>query len=275
MDNVEKEFEEVWFKIKEENDQKHSITFLDSAKFIFKKEIYFPMILLTFLFFLEHFTGTTTLAIYAVNIFSSLKTPIDEYYATVTLAIMQIIGIIICTCFINLVGKRVITFISLTVVGICFLIAAIYVFLYQIFYLEEPKIEDHTKQWIPVIVLLISSLAANAGVVNLPWILTGEVFPNEHRAKASGIAAAIAYVINFVANKIFPGLVALITLPGIFLLYSLVSLFGIVFIYFMLPETEGKTLHEISDHFKGSSKLDNKVKRKNNGDEIENTNEDC
>jgi hypothetical protein len=45
------------------------------------------------------------------------------------------------------------------------------------------------------------------------------------------------------------------TLPGTFWFYAVVSLVGCVVFYFFLPETEGRTLHEIQEHFEGSRNL--------------------
>lgn len=45
------------------------------------------------------------------------------------------------------------------------------------------------------------------------------------------------------------------TLPGTFLFYGVVSLIGCVVLYFFLPETEGRTLREIQEHFEGSRNL--------------------
>ena len=45
------------------------------------------------------------------------------------------------------------------------------------------------------------------------------------------------------------------TLPGTFWFYGVVSLLGCVVLYFFLPETEGRTLYEIQEHFEGSRNL--------------------
>lgn len=45
------------------------------------------------------------------------------------------------------------------------------------------------------------------------------------------------------------------TLPGTFWFYSSVSLLGCLILYFVLPETEGRTLIEIEEHFSGGRSL--------------------
>lgn len=46
-----------------------------------------------------------------------------------------------------------------------------------------------------------------------------------------------------------------LSLPGTFGLYAAVSLAGAVALYLVLPETEGRTLQEIQEHFAGSRDL--------------------
>lgn len=56
-------------------------------------------------------------------------------------------------------------------------------------------------------------------------------------------------------------MLATMTLPGTFWFYSSVSLIGCVILYFALPETEGRTLIEIEEHFAGGRCLEDTEKR--------------
>lgn len=46
-----------------------------------------------------------------------------------------------------------------------------------------------------------------------------------------------------------------ISLFGTFIFYALVNLAGLGYLYLMLPETEGRTLREIEEHFAGIQNL--------------------
>lgn len=50
-------------------------------------------------------------------------------------------------------------------------------------------------------------------------------------------------------------MLATMTLPGTFWFYSSISLIGAIILYFILPETEGRTLMEIEQHFSGGKLL--------------------
>jgi len=82
-------------------------------------------------------------------------------------------------------------------------------------------------------------------------LITGEVFPADVRGMASGAASAVGYIFGFLANKTHFSLVDALTLAGTFWVYVGVSLTATVSFFILMPETEGRTLLEISQHFAG------------------------
>lgn len=92
--------------------------------------------------------------------------------------------------------------------------------------------------------------------------IAGEVFYTKIRAPASGFSSAASYLVSFLANKTFLSMVDALTLPGTFWFYGTVSVLGLGVLYLWLPETEGKTLFQITEHFNGGQKLSNSVQMK-------------
>lgn len=78
---------------------------------------------------------------------------------------------------------------------------------------------------------------------------------------ATSVAVAINYAFSGIANKTYLGLNEMIGLSGTFMLYAIVYFIGLVALYFMLPETEGKTLQEIEQHYSGIHKLNEKQRK--------------
>ena len=54
-------------------------------------------------------------------------------------------------------------------------------------------------------------------------------------------------------------------LSGTFLFYACINLAGIIILYFILPETEGRTLKEIEEHFAGIQNLKHRPKKEELG----------
>lgn len=71
----------------------------------------------------------------------------------------------------------------------------------------------------------------------------------EVRSAAAGVSSALGYLVSFLSNKLFLTMVAALTLNGIFCFYSAVCAVGVVVLYFILPETENRTLLDIQTLF--------------------------
>lgn len=52
------------------------------------------------------------------------------------------------------------------------------------------------------------------------------------------------------------------SLSGTFFFYALINFAGLCFLYVMLPETEGRTLREIEEHYAGIQNLKNRPREK-------------
>lgn len=93
-----------------------------------------------------------------------------------------------------------------------------------------------------------------------------QVYPTMVRGTAAGLSSALGYLIGFLSNKLFLSTEAAFTLPGTFWFYSGVTAIGCVLLYFVLPETENKSLLEIEAYFDKSKKVYLREKRKLEGE---------
>jgi SP family facilitated glucose transporter-like MFS transporter 8 len=223
-----------------------SIPSCSSWRNYIKRNFLQPYFLVAAGFFFGHFGGMTTLQTYAVSIFAKLGTPVDKYIATLYLGLVQLGGALICVILVHWTGKRPLTFVSTIGSGACFIIVATYAYLYS---------SKNLYEWLPMTFLMGSAFLSHIGIRLLPWILVGEVYPSEVRSVASGASGSIGYIFGFAANKVYFYMLNSMTLPGTFWFYGAISLVGSVFFYFLLPETEGRTLLEIQEHFEGSRNL--------------------
>lgn len=69
------------------------------------------------------------------------------------------------------------------------------------------------------------------------------------RSTAASMLASLSYLLGFLSIKSFFKMVAAFSLNGTFWFFSVVSFIAVAVLYFILPETEGKTLEEIQAFF--------------------------
>ncbi|XP_060829670.1 facilitated trehalose transporter Tret1-like [Bombus pascuorum] len=221
-----------------------------------KKTFYVPFLLVSSAFCIGAFGGTSTLQTYAVLIFDSLDAPLDKYTAAVFLGLAELVGTFLSVCAIHFTGKRLLTFLSVGGTGTCFCLVAVYGYLTQ-----TDMISTESISWIPMTLLIGAAFLSHAGIRLLPWVLAGEVFPVKVRSSATGMAGSIGYIFNSIANKVYLYMVNGMSLPGTFLFYTLINFAGGALLYFILPETEGRSLKEIEEHYAGIQSLKTRPKK--------------
>ncbi|KAK4880578.1 hypothetical protein RN001_008724 [Aquatica leii] len=252
---------------KESVTRSQKIFSVEKVKPFLRKSFLWPFGIIAFAFVLSQFSGVPTLQTYAISIFATLNVPINTYYATSFLAATEVVGALVGGVLIHLIGKRKLLFVSLTGGCICNVLIATYAHVNNVKYIllvdENDSLNGlETLNWIPLALLISLSFIVYCGVFFLPWVIIGELYSYETRSVGCGISSAVSYLINFVSNKLYLKMASTITIFGVYLFYGSVCLLGIIIMYFLLPETEGKTLEEITSHFEGLSKLGNNVKRK-------------
>lgn len=117
---------------------------------------------------------------------------------------------------------------------------------------EEEISADNDRRrftWLPLVLLLAAALVIHMGIGLVPWMLIGEMYPANVRSGSSSLSIGFGYLYAFFANKLFLWMLELFTLPGLFYIYSIIAVVGCISFYFVLPETEGRSLLEIEAHF--------------------------
>ncbi|KAB0797814.1 hypothetical protein PPYR_08807 [Photinus pyralis] len=267
-ENIEGEFVEIC-KYLDQHGVNKKMGIREKTGFFFKKNFLWPFGLVMFVYFLVYFTGGITLLTYSVNIFKTFEVPIDNYYATLLLGVTQLLGSLCLLSLVRKLGKRVILFFALSTMGLCSLSVACYAYASGIksIILDDDDSESFFKdqtgyEWIPLAFLVLLCFMFYFGMYIMPWLLISEVFPYETRSTGCGVCSALANVFGFITNKSFLYIIDSMYLFGMYFTYAAISFVGVTVLYFLLPETEGKPLPDITDHFKGISKLSNKVEKK-------------
>jgi sugar porter (SP) family MFS transporter len=97
-----------------------------------------------------------------------------------------------------------------------------------------------------VLVLTLSAIAFYAvSLAPVTWVLITELFPNSVRASGVSISVAALWISSFALTYTFPFLSQAFGESRIFLLYGGVCMAGLVFVYFCVPETKGRSLEQI------------------------------
>lgn len=198
-----------------------------------------PFIIVNVFNCLQTFAGVYLIVFYAVEIISHMgNSDINEFLAAVLTAGVRFLFTIVSSVLLAFLGRRVIGISS--AIGTAISALCLAMFLYS----------DCQSNGYFISICLLSYVAANTfGLLVLPGVMIGELFPMNVRGLAGSLTFTIFNLIVFGVTKVFPILNEILGIHGFFLLFSISSVLISIFVYLTLPETKGKTLNEIEDYF--------------------------
>ncbi|KAK4710224.1 hypothetical protein R3W88_004737 [Solanum pinnatisectum] len=99
----------------------------------------------------------------------------------------------------------------------------------------------------------------NIGLGPVTWVYTAEIFPLKFRGLGVGIGVAVNRLMNATVSMTFLSISAAITTGGAFFMFAGISVMALIFFYFFLPETKGKSLEEMEAVFTCSKNVSKEV----------------
>jgi SP family galactose:H+ symporter-like MFS transporter len=192
---------------------------------------------------LQQVTGINTVIYYAPTIFQAagFKSANVAILATVGVGAVNVLMTMVAIWLVDRSGRRPLLLagisgmiLSLGVLGLAFQLTNLSAFL----------------GWIAVgsLIVYVGSFAIGLGPVF--WLLISEIYP----LKIRGLAMSVATIANWGANLLvaltFLTLIQVLGRPGTFWLYGLLGVGAWLFAYFLVPETKGRSLEDIEEHWR-------------------------
>ena len=98
-----------------------------------------------------------------------------------------------------------------------------------------------------VLILVMSFVAGHAfGNGVACWVIISEIYPTKARGRGMSIATTALWLVGFLGNQSFPIMQKHLGLDGTFWLFSAGALLTIVLVPWLIPETKGRSLEEIT-----------------------------
>jgi hypothetical protein len=221
----------------------------DTLCFLRRPEAYKPLLIMNAFFLFQQFSGIFVVVFYAVRIVHETGTQFDRYLATVLIGLSRLVTTVAISFASRRYGRRALC--NVSGVGMTLSIWALALYLTLVL---DGIVGRGTYGWWPITALVGYILTSTVGFLTLPWAMIGEVFPARIRGPACGVTTCLAYLFSFVALKLYPAMKHLWGNHGLFTFYSAMALVGTACMYACLPETRGRSLPQIEDHFRGKSR---------------------
>ncbi|MCD7457369.1 putative polyol transporter 6 [Datura stramonium] len=196
--------------------------------------------------FFEHATGIEAVILYSHKIFdkAGVHDHRHQILATVGVGLTKFIFIVLSTFLIDRVGRRKLLLTSLS--GMVVTLTGLGIFL---------TLAEHSGGkliWALVLSIITTYgvvMFFNIGLGPVTWVYSAEIFPLKYRALGAGIGVAVNRLMNATVSMSFLSISAAITTGGAFFMFAGISVVALIFFYFFLPETKGKSLEEMEAVF--------------------------
>ncbi|RCT53977.1 sugar porter family MFS transporter [Winogradskyella sp. KYW1333] len=201
---------------------------------IFMKKYRFPLLLAFLIAIFNQFSGINAFLYYAPRIF-------EEAGLGESTALLSSIGIgvtnLIFTLFgvflIDRLGRKVLMYIGS--IGYIISLSLVSIAFYQ----------NWEGLAVPIFLFLfIASHAIGQGAII--WVYISEIFPNHLRASGQSFGTSTHWILAAIIPSLVPVLFSTIGPGTVFLVFAMMMVFQLLFVIFMMPETKGISLEELS-----------------------------
>lgn len=220
-------------KIKEELDKDNNDT-SKANDTIFLKKYRTPLVLAFLMAFFNQLSGINAFLYYSSRIFQ--EAGLGESAAllsSIGIGVVNLIFTLLGVFLIDRLGRKILMYIG----SVGYIISLSLVAMAFFFHWEG----------IAVPVFLFLFIAAHAiGQGAVIWVFISEIFPNHLRAAGQSFGSTTHWVLAAIIPSLIPYLFSTVGPGVVFLFFAVMMVFQLLFVAFMMPETKGISLEELS-----------------------------
>ncbi len=205
-----------------------------SGENIFMKKYRFPLMLAFLIAFFNQLSGINAFLYYAPRIFESAGLgQSTALLSSIGIGVVNLLFTLLGVFLIDRLGRRqLMLFGSVGYIISLSLVAAA-------FFLNWGGL------WVPIFLFLfIASHAIGQGAVI--WVFISEIFPNRLRASGQAFGSSTHWVLAAIIPSTIPYLFTNIGPGYVFAFFAFMMVLQLIFVIFMMPETKGKSLEQLS-----------------------------
>lgn len=196
------------------------------------------------LMFFQQFSGINAVIFNTTTIFESAGSDIEPGIATIIIGVIQVVATLLSTVVVDKLGRRILLLLSAIVMAICDILLGVF------FYLkfDAPNKDEELVEslsWLPLTALCIFIVAFSLGFGPIPWLIAGEMCTPNIKAFVSATGGTFNWILAFVVTRTFVDMKAGLGEGGAFWLFGGFTCLGVLFVFFVIPETKGKSIDEI------------------------------
>ena len=201
---------------------------------IFMKKYRFPLMLAFLIAFFNQFSGINAFLYYAPRIFEEAGLgQSTAFLSSIGIGVTNLLFTVLGVFLIDRLGRKTLMYIGSIgyIISLGLVSAA--------FFLHWEGLA------VPMFLFLfIASHAIGQGAII--WVFISEIFPNNLRASGQSFGTSTHWVLAAIIPSLVPILFSTIGAGVVFLVFTIMMVFQLLFVIFLMPETKGISLEELS-----------------------------
>ncbi|MEZ4969172.1 MAG: sugar porter family MFS transporter [Flavobacteriaceae bacterium] len=224
-------------------DIEHEIKNTVTSENIFIKKYRYPLLLAFFIAFFNQLSGINALLYYAPRIFEvagleESSAMLSSIGIGATMVIFTLLGVFL----IDRIGRKKLMFFGS--IGYIFSLSLTAC---SFFY-------DWGGMTVPIFLFLFIA-AHGIGQGTVIWVFISEIFPNHLRGSGQSFGSSVHWVLAAVVPSFVPILFSTIGAGTVFVFFAFMMVLQLIFVIFIMPETKGESLEELSKLLTSSKKI--------------------
>ncbi|KAF1950086.1 MFS quinate transporter-like protein [Byssothecium circinans] len=203
---------------------------------------------------LSQWSGANSITIYAPQYFAMMGTTgqREKLFATAIFGLVKFISSILCAFFlIDFIGRKRALSTGITIQLTSMLYMAIFLLIdtgVSDKSIPQTSSQKHAAMG-AIVMIYFSGFGWALGWNSLQYLINSEIYPLRLRALGGSFAMAFHFVNQYGNSKAVPLMFISMTHGGTMLFFSVVTSIGLVWVWFFLPETTGKSLEALDEIF--------------------------
>lgn len=159
---------------------------------------------------------------------------------TIIVGTVNFIATLLSVFLIDRLGRRILLLLSITIMAFSLVALGLFFFLQDV----NPEVAENLG-WLPLTSLCMYIISFALGFGPIPWLMISELYSKDINAIASPLTGFVNPCLTFLVSSTFNMLSRAIGTGPTFWIYAGWCFVGIFYVFFMVPETKGKSLAEI------------------------------
>lgn len=190
----------------------------------------------------QQLSGINAVFYYSTGIFKDAGVQ-EPIYATIGAGVVNTIFTVVSLFLVEKAGRRTLHMIGLGGMACCSILMTVALLL---------KDQFSGMSFVSIGAILVYVAFFEIGPGPIPWFIVAELFSQGPRPAAMAVAGCSNWTSNFLVGLLFPSAASYLG-PYVFIVFAAFLVIFLIFTFFKVPETRGRTFEEIARSFEGQA----------------------